>query len=71
MFRLTYGPTFMGIRPGEMVTYSTPQGQTRRGRAVLADSDHVVVNAGGRHGTPQVVNSKNYLGHTVTGTKSK
>ena len=57
--------TFRNIRPGDVVTYSTPQGQTGRARAqmFLCFPAHVVCNAGGRYGRPVVVNATNYVSH--------
>lgn len=57
--------SFMGIRPGDRVTFSTPQHERRTGRAqlLLVFESHVVVNLGGRYGTPQVVDSSNYISH--------
>lgn len=61
--------TFMGIRPGQFVNYlrhagtglNGPEYKRARGKVVMAFSQHVVVNAGGRYGIPQVVDDNNYL----------
>ena len=57
--------TFKGIRGGDKVTYRTPQGQERTGSAnpLLCFPSHIVINTGGRYGTPQVVNEANYIKH--------
>jgi hypothetical protein len=63
--------TFMGIRPGDRVTFQVPAGRGRNGqeygnksgRATLVFADHVVCNCGGAHGTPGVCDSNNYVSH--------
>jgi hypothetical protein len=57
---------FKGIRSGDRVTYRTPQGQVKTGTAVglLLFPDHVVINVGGKHGTPQVVDASNFVSVT-------
>lgn len=54
---------FKNIEPGDRVTYRTPQGQTRIGRAVryLCFASHVVIDVG--RGIPVVVDERNYIGH--------
>ena len=52
---------FSNVKPGDIVHYSTPQGQYGKGKAVLPYDTHVVVNRG--KGQPQVVNDKNYVKH--------
>lgn len=52
-----------GIAPGDMVTYSTHHGNLMSGRAMLCLPTHVVLNTGGRHGRPQVVDGNNYHSH--------
>lgn len=61
---------YRGIRPGDTVTYMTPQGQLRRGRAVrmLIFARHVTVDAGG--GRPAVVDDRNYVNHRARGGKA-
>lgn len=58
--------TFQGIRAGDRVTFVTAHGQTLTGRAqlLLCFPTHVVVNCGGAHGRPAVVNASNYVSHT-------
>lgn len=60
--------TFQGIRRGDRVTFTDRFGHYRTGRAqaLLLFPDHVVLNMGGRHGTPQVVDASNYVSHTTT-----
>jgi hypothetical protein len=60
-----------GIDPGVTVWFFTPHGARRSGRVVLVEEHHVVVNTGGRHGTPAVVDEKNFSGHRRKGRKSK
>jgi hypothetical protein len=57
------GPGLMGqIRAGDRVTIRTPQGQERTGRAVMTSSEGGwVLNMGGRHGTPGLVNERNVV----------
>jgi hypothetical protein len=57
---------FKGIQAGDRVTFLTPRGHKSEGRAraLLLFPTHVVVNCGGRHGTPAVVNERNYVCHT-------
>lgn len=54
---------FDAIKPGSRVTIKTPQGQTRRGKAVMYNSkiDGWVLNMGGRHGTPGIVTRDNFV----------
>lgn len=56
-------PTFNGIRPGDRVTYSDSHGKLHHGKARICQAGHVVLNIGGRFGTPQVVNESNYACH--------
>lgn len=49
------------VAPGDLVTISTPQGQTRSGRAVMRGPHGWVLNAGGKHGTPIVATERNIL----------
>lgn len=50
------------IKPGTRVTIMTPQGQERSGKAVMKSSDGGwVLNAGGAHGTPILVNERNIV----------
>ena len=52
---------FETIRPGDRVTISTPQGQTRTGRAVMLGPGGWVLNLGGRYGTPGIANERNIV----------
>lgn len=52
---------FDNIKPGHTVHYLTPQGQTRKGRVVMNKGTHLVLNAGGKYGTPQVVTPRNFV----------
>jgi len=54
---------FNGIGAGSTVWFLTPQKQERSGRVVMSFPTHLVLNCGGSHGTPAVVNNKNYLRH--------
>ena len=61
--------TFNNLRPGRRVTFLIPNGigrngqewKEKTGRVVMAFPTHVVVNGGGRYGTPYVVNENNFL----------
>lgn len=61
-------PTFQSIRAGDRVRYTDAHGATRTGTAcpLLLFPAHVVVNAGGRHGRPVVVDHRNYVSHVAT-----
>lgn len=48
-------------RPGDRIVIRTPQGQTRRGTVVLKFTTHLVLNGGGRHGTPLVATPDNIV----------
>lgn len=48
-------------RPGDRVTIATPQGNKRTGRVTLAYSTHLVLNLGGKHGTPGVATADNIV----------
>ena len=68
---------FKNIRAGDRVRYMAYNGLTlRNGKAVpeymaktgvavglLIYQEHVVLNTGGKHGRPQVVDSGNYISH--------
>lgn len=58
---------FDNVKPGDTVHYSTPQGQTGKGKVVMNRGTHLVLNAGGRYGRPQVVTDKNYIKHSRDG----
>ena len=49
------------IGPGDRVTIRTPQGQERTGRAVMLGPAGWVLNMGGRHGTPDIVDERNIV----------
>lgn len=51
------------IKHGDRVTITTPQGQTRTGKAVMRGPAGWVLNMGGRHGTPAVCTPANYHSH--------
>lgn len=57
---------FQNIRPRARVMYRDRFGQERTGRAnpLLIFPTHVVLDIGGKYGTPQVVNDSNYIRHT-------
>lgn len=69
--------TFQNVKPGDRVTALRPNGIGRNGpewtrvtgRAVLCFPSHVVLNIGGRYGTPFVVSADNFISATV-GAKS-
>ena len=52
---------FEDIQVGDSVTFSTPHTAEMRGRAVMRGSAGWVVNTGGRHGTPRVVDKSNFI----------
>ena len=64
-------PSFNGIRPGDRVTLAVhagigrngPETKPKSGRCVMAFESHVVVNLGGRFGTPGVCTADNYINH--------
>ncbi len=53
-----------GVPPGAMVHYTNRQGQKRKGRVVMSLPTHLVLNGGGPHGTPVLVDGSNYNSHT-------
>ncbi len=63
------GEPFEGIRPGDTVEYMAYAGRGRngpeykkaKGRCVMTFPDHVVLNVGGEHGTPAVVDETNFV----------
>lgn len=52
-------------RPGSMVSFTIPAGYAsftvKKGKVVFAMGTHVVVNMGGRFGTPAVVTPENVI----------
>ena len=65
--------SFNGIRPGDRVVMQVPAGRgrdgqeyaQRAGRCVMAFDTHVVINLGGRFGTPGVCDDSNYVKHST------
>lgn len=63
---------FTAAQRGDMVTINVPNGigrhgvewKQRRGRVVMRFATHLVLNGGGRHGTPLVATPENYVRHT-------
>lgn len=63
--------SFKNIKAGDRVTYLRPNGIGRNGvefkkavgtaQMLLIFEDHVVLNVGGRYGTPAVVNADNFV----------
>ena len=55
------------IKSGDRVVIKTPQGQTRKGKAVMYNPQYNswVLNMGGAHGTPGIASEKNIV--TVNG----
>ena len=49
------------LNPGDRVRFVLPHGGTKSGRVVMAFATHVVVNGGGRYGTPYVVDHNNVI----------
>lgn len=49
------------IKVGDTVELRTPQGQLRRGRAVMRGPHGWVLNMGGPYGTPGVVTNANFV----------
>jgi hypothetical protein len=58
---------FDNVKVGDTVHYSTPQGQSGKGKVVIHKGTHLVLNAGGKYGRPQVVTDKNYIKHSRDG----
>ena len=58
------------IRPGDIVTISTPQGQTRSGKAVMKGPHGWVLNMGGAHGTTAIATEQNIVHVKATGRKA-
>lgn len=61
--RLFTPPWWRGIAPGDLVYYSTQHGNIDKGRVVMSRPTHVVLNIGGRYGTPKLVDENNYMSH--------
>lgn len=64
---------FTAARIGDRVTINVPAGRglrgqewkQRTGRVVMRFATHLVLNGGGRHGTPLVATPENYVRHTA------
>jgi hypothetical protein len=60
---------FTAVRPGSRVRYNAyaglgrygPEYKPKVGRVVMSFASHLVLNIGGAHGTPAVVDEKNFL----------
>lgn len=71
--------SFQGLKGGDRIRFIRRDGMNLRGgkaeqaykpcvakvQPMLVFPDHVVVNLGGRYGTPYVVDSSNYLGRAT------
>jgi hypothetical protein len=57
--RLVENNFFDNVRPGHIVHYLNPQGQERKGKVVMNQGTHLVLNRG--DGQPQVVTQKNFI----------
>lgn len=61
--------TFNDLKPRQTITFLIPNGigrngveyKEKTGKIAMAFNSHVVVNGGGKHGTPYVVNGENFL----------
>ena len=61
--------TFANLKPQDLVTFLIPNGigrygvewKKKSGRVVMTFESHVVVNGGGRYGTPHVVDDGNFV----------
>lgn len=61
--------TFNDLKPRQTITFLIPNGigrngaefKEKTGKIVMAFDTHVVVDGGGGHGTPHVVNEKNFV----------
>lgn len=64
---------FTTARIGDIVMINVPNGigrhgvewKQRRGRVVMRFATHLVLNGGGRHGTPLVATPENYVRHSA------
>ena len=50
------------IRPGDTVTVVDPRGIQRKGKARIVTATHVVLDGGGRYGTPLIADESNVCG---------
>lgn len=75
--RADLSASFRGIRPGDKVTYRSyaglgrhgPEWKERTSAVVMVFNTHVVANAGGRFGTPAVIDEDNYVSHKASSRK--
>lgn len=58
---------FGNVKPGARVHYLDRHGKTASGTVVINKGTHLVLNTGGRHGTPKVVTPDNYVKHSEGG----
>ena len=61
---MTPSEAIQKVKVGDRITISTPQGQERIGRAVMVrpdGDDHIVLNMGGKHGTPGIATRWNII----------
>ena len=58
---------FGNVKPGARVHYLDRHGNTASGTVVINKGTHLVLNTGGRHGTPKVVTPDNYVKHSEGG----
>jgi hypothetical protein len=49
------------LRPGDRATLLTAHGQEQSGRVVMKFATHAVLNLGGKHGKPGVVDARNIV----------
>jgi hypothetical protein len=68
-----FGDTYRNLKPGMFVKYRIPNGlsikngktvqdwKEKRSKIVITFEHHVVVNGGGRYGTPYVVDDNNII----------
>ena len=61
---MTTTALFQTARPGDRVTILLPErrgipAQQRTGRVVMKFSTHLVLNLGGKHGTPGIADERN------------
>lgn len=64
--------SYKGIKPGDKIKFKQYAGLGLKGpeyrdavakvNPLLIFDEHVVVNVGGKHGTPQVVDGSNFVG---------
>lgn len=64
---IVYGLSLSDVRPGDRIKFRLPERRgipstTKSGTVRIVNDGSVVVDGGGRHGTPYVVTDHNYLG---------